>query len=130
MAAPEGTFRYRDLLDASAAAASRLLGGADDLHEARVAFLVPPGFTYVAVQWGIWRAGGVTLPLAVSHPPAELAYSIEDSDASVVITTPELADRLRPITEERGLRFLLTTDLLAGNAEEAVLPASRRTVAR
>src|SRR5271166_3763409 len=123
VAAPEGAFRYRDLLDASAAAASRLLGGADDLLEARVSFLVPPGFTYVAVQWGIWRAGGVALPLAVSHPPAELAYSIEDSGASVVVATPELADRLRPITEGRSLRFLLTTDLLAGGARNAVLPA-------
>ncbi|MGO9599038.1 MAG: acyl-CoA synthetase [Isosphaeraceae bacterium] len=123
VAAPEGAFRYRDLLDASAAAASRLLGGADDLLEARVAFLVPPGFTYVAVQWGIWRAGGVTLPLAVSHPPAELAYSIEDSDASVVVATPELADRLRPVAEGRSLRFLLTTELLAEGAWNAVLPA-------
>jgi malonyl-CoA/methylmalonyl-CoA synthetase len=123
VAASEGTFHYHDLLDASAAAATRLLAGADDLHEARVAFLVPPGFTYVVVQWGIWRAGGVALPLAVSHPPAELAYSIEDSGASVVVATPEMADRLRPIAEERSLQFLLTTELLAGGAGEAVLPA-------
>ena len=45
-AAPEGTFRYRELLDASAAVAARLLTGAEDLGEARVAFLVPPGLTY------------------------------------------------------------------------------------
>ena len=122
-AAPEGTFRYRDLLDASAAVAARLLTGADDLGEARVAFLVPPGLTYVAVQWGIWRAGGVAVPLAVSHPPPELDYSVEDSGASVVVAHPERADRLRPIAEQRGLRFLLTTDLLAGGAGEAVLPA-------
>jgi hypothetical protein len=41
--APEGTFCYGELLAASA----------------RFAFLVPPGFAYVAVQWGIWRAGDV-----------------------------------------------------------------------
>jgi len=122
VAAPEGTFRYRDLLDASAAVAARLLTGAEDLGEARVAFLIPPGLTYVAVQWGIWRAGGVAVPLAVSHPPPELAYSVEDSGASVVVAPPERADRLRPIAEQRGLRFLLTTDLLAG-AGEAALPA-------
>ncbi|MBV8487680.1 MAG: acyl-CoA synthetase [Planctomycetaceae bacterium] len=123
VAAPEGTFRYHDLLEASAAAATLLLDGADDLHEARVAFLVPPGFTYVAVQWGIWRAGAVALPLAVSHPPAELAYYIEDSDASVVVATPEMADRLRPITKERNLRFLLTTELFDGGAREVIFPA-------
>ena len=47
----------------------RLLGrDATDLAEARVAFLVPPGFDHVAVQWGIWRAGGIAVPLATSHP--------------------------------------------------------------
>ena len=89
VAAPEGTFRYRDLLDASAAVAARLLTGAEDLGETRVAFLIPPGLTYVAVQWGIWRAGGVAVPLAVSHPPPELAYSVEDSGASVVVAPPK-----------------------------------------
>jgi malonyl-CoA/methylmalonyl-CoA synthetase len=123
--APEGTFRYRDLLGASAAVAARLLmlAGAEDLCEARVAFLTPPGFSYVAVQWGIWRAGGVAVPLAVSHPPAELGYSVEDSGASVVVAHPEMAYRLRGIAEKHGLRFLLVTDLLADGAREAGLPA-------
>ncbi len=123
VAGPEGTFHYRDLLDASAAVAVRLLAGAGDLHEARVAFLVPPGFTYVAVQWGIWRAGGVAVPLAVSHPPAELSYYVENSGSSVVVAAPELAGRLRPIAEGHNLPFLLTTELLAGEAGKAVLPA-------
>src|SRR5256885_11163232 len=54
--AAEGTFTYRDVLDASARVAACLLGGQDDLGEARVAFLVSPGFGYVATQWGIWRS--------------------------------------------------------------------------
>jgi malonyl-CoA/methylmalonyl-CoA synthetase len=122
VAAPEGTFRYGDLLGASAAVAARLLAGAADLGEARVAFLTPPGFSYVAAQWGIWRAGGVAVPLAVSHPPAELSYVVEDSGASVAVAHPAMADRLRPVAEGRGLRFLLTSDLLADNAIEARLP--------
>jgi malonyl-CoA/methylmalonyl-CoA synthetase len=122
--AADGTFRYRDLLGASAAVAARLLAGAgaEDLGEARVAFLTPPGFGYVAVQWGIWRAGGVAVPLAVSHPPAELRCTVEDSGASVVVAHPEMADRLRPIAEGHGLRLLRTTELLADGAWEARLP--------
>jgi len=89
--AAEGTFTYRDLLDASARVATCLLDGHDDLEEARVAFLVPPGFQYVAVQWGIWRAGGVAVPLAVSHPPAELEYVIRDAEAAIVVVHPEFA---------------------------------------
>ena len=62
-----------------------LLAGAPDLTEGRVAFLVPPGFEYVAVQWGIWRAGGMAVPFAVSHPEAELEYTVDDADASIVV---------------------------------------------
>lgn len=120
--APEGTFRYRDLLDASAVVALRLLAGTDELSDARVAFLVAPGFPHVATQWGIWRAGGVAVPLAISHPAAELVYTVEDSGAEVVVASPEMADRLRPIAEVRGLRFLLTSELLGGKDGSAVPP--------
>ena len=41
-AAPEGTFRYRDLIDASAAVAARLLTGGEDLDEARAPSWSPP----------------------------------------------------------------------------------------
>ncbi|HEV2146849.1 MAG TPA: acyl-CoA synthetase [Longimicrobiaceae bacterium] len=119
--APEGTFTYADLLDASARVASALLGGNADLAEARVAFIAPPGWHYVAVQWGIWRAGGIAVPLAVSHPPAEMQYVIRDADASVVVAHPEFAGTVRPLAAEDGRRFLLTTDALA--AEPGPLPA-------
>ena len=117
-----GDSSYRDLLDASARAASVLLAGASDLAEERVAFLVPPGFEYVAVQWGIWRAGGIAVPFAVSHPVGELEYTVDDADASVVVAHPRFADRLRPIAEARGLRFILTTDLLDDAVLERALP--------
>src|SRR5687768_711455 len=81
-------FTYGDLLDASADVAARLLADTDDLKEARVAYLVPPSFQYVATQWGIWRAGGIAVPLAVSHPLPELEYTIEDAAASVVVAHP------------------------------------------
>jgi len=76
--------------------ASRLLDGRDTLREARVAVLVPPGFDYVAVLLGIWRAGGIAVPLAVTHPPAERGFVIEDSDASIVIASPELNGASEP----------------------------------
>jgi malonyl-CoA/methylmalonyl-CoA synthetase len=118
--APEGTFTYGDLLDASARLASALLDGAADLAGARVAFLAPPGWDYVAVQWGIWRAGGIAVPLAVSHPPAELDYVVRDADAAVVVAHPEFEETLRPIAERNGRRFVATPELLA--AEPAGSP--------
>src|SRR5436309_1466145 len=75
--ASEGVFSYRKLLDASERVASCLLDGAGDLAERRVAYLAPPGFSYAATQWGIWRAGGVAVPLCTSHPRPELEYGID-----------------------------------------------------
>ena len=63
---PEGTFSYEDLLEASAGAADRLLSGRRDLEGARICFLAPSGWDYVVTQWGIWRAGGVAVPMASS----------------------------------------------------------------
>jgi malonyl-CoA/methylmalonyl-CoA synthetase len=119
--APEGEFTCAELLDASARVAAALLDGEGDLAEARVAFLAPPGWHYVAVQWGIWRAGGIAVPLAVSHPPAELEYVVQDADAALVVAHPEFADVLRPVAERNGRRFLLTNDALA--AAPGPLPA-------
>jgi malonyl-CoA/methylmalonyl-CoA synthetase len=118
--APEGVFSYADLLDASARVAAALLGGAADLRKARVAFMAPPGWEYVAVQWGIWRAGGIAVPLAVSHPAAELAYVVDDADAEIVVAHPEFAGILHPIASGKGLRFLGTAEAL--RAEPSDLP--------
>ncbi len=77
--APEGSFTYRQLLDASGKVASFLLDGPMDLQQRPVAFLAPPGFHYVALQWGIWRAGGIAVPLSVFHPRPELEYVLDDT---------------------------------------------------
>jgi malonyl-CoA/methylmalonyl-CoA synthetase len=106
----DGQFSYQDLLGLSGRIATRLLDGADDLREARVAFLVPPGFEYVATQWGIWRAGGIAVPLCVSHPRPELEYVATNSDASIVVAHPSFEALLRPIAEDHRLRFILTCD--------------------
>jgi malonyl-CoA/methylmalonyl-CoA synthetase len=111
--APEGTFTYRDLLKVSSKAASGLLDGADDLREMRVAFLSPRGFHYVATQWGIWRAGGIAVPLSPLHPDPELEYVIGHSGAAIVVAHPDFAARVRPIAALRNLRFLLNEELFS-----------------
>ncbi len=110
--APEGTFTYGDLLDASARVAAALVAGTADLEEARVAFLVQPGFHHVAVQWGIWRAGGIAVPLAVSHPPPELEYVIHDADARLVVA-PDSAGLLAPIVQAAGARMVTIAEAFA-----------------
>ena len=107
-----GTYSYGELDRASRRVAAVLLGDRDDLDQARVAFRVSPGFPYVAVQRGIWRAGGVAVPLAMSHPPPELDYVIRDAGAALVTGEPASADVLEPIADAAGVRFLTLAELL------------------
>jgi malonyl-CoA/methylmalonyl-CoA synthetase len=109
--ATEGTFSYRELLQVSGEVATSLLEEAEDLQEQRVAFLIPSGFQYVATQWGIWRAGGIAVPLCHVHPRPELEYVIVHSGASIIVTHPIFEALLRPIAVLYHLRFILTSDL-------------------
>lgn len=121
-----GEHSYRKLLDASAQVASALLAGGSDLEEARVAFCVPPGFDNVATQWGLWRAGGVAVPLALSHPSAELEYTIRDADASILVADTPSAEKLRPLAAAARARLVTTTELLAANPTRLPDIAERR----
>ena len=106
------TYTYEDIARTSADVAARLLGAREDLKEARVAFAVTPGFEYVAILWGIWRAGGIAVPLPISHPAAELDYLVRDSEASVVIADAENAIDMEPLARSAGIRFHLCEHLM------------------
>ncbi len=113
-------FTYRDLLYVSSQIAANLLQDAEDLEEQRVALLIPPGFDYVATQWGIWRAGGVAVPLCVSHPVPELEYVITNSGATTIVAHPDfeaildsmLRDRRSAHPQAPNLRLILTSETL------------------
>ena len=105
-------YSYDDLDDASRHVAGALLGDNDDLNQTRVAFLVAPGFAFAAIQRGIWRAGGVAVPLAVSHPPSELEYVVRDADASVVVADASFRDVGRSLARAARARFVLAEEAL------------------
>ncbi len=107
----DGNYTYAQLLSASENLAVFLLNGKNDLKETRVAFMIPPSITYVVVQWGIWQAGGIAVPLCVTHPVPELEYVISDSHAEILIVHPDFADMLRPVAHRKKSRFILTTEI-------------------
>lgn len=78
-------YSYARLTEDSEKIARWLLSGRDDLEEERIAFLIKPSYLYVAVQWAIWRAGGIAVPLCSDHPPSAMKYVIDDSEASLLI---------------------------------------------
>jgi len=113
---PEKTATYADLLSASAHAAGRLLGDARDLEGHRVAYLVAPGADHVAALWGIWRAGGVAVPLALSHTTRELAELIDDADPTCLIVDATHDERLEDIAVERDLPLHAIENLVVPGA--------------
>ncbi|MEL6672856.1 MAG: acyl-CoA synthetase [Bacteroidota bacterium] len=112
-------YTYQTLLQDAAQVAYTLLEGKPDLEEARVAFLVEPGYDYVRLQWGIWLAGGIAVPLCTRHPLPSIRYVIEDTQASTLICSPEFEDLLAPF-REAALWFLRLSEMEAG---ESALPA-------
>jgi malonyl-CoA/methylmalonyl-CoA synthetase len=128
--APEGTITFGGLLSSSAGVARALLGDREDLREARVAVLVPPGSSWMAAMLGVWRAGGMAMPLPIAAPEAELARTLEDAAPEVVIADPELVDRIAGAAAALGVPVRATDDVLPpptayDPAGEAGLPEVR-----
>ena len=126
---PTGDTTYQELLDRSAALATTLLAGADDLQEARVALLAPAGPGYVAAQWGLWRAGAVKVPICLTATEPEWEYALTDSGATVVLADAASAKKIAPLCARLGLR-LVDSDAAAGPAGKLpeLTPARRAMI--
>jgi malonyl-CoA/methylmalonyl-CoA synthetase len=111
---------YNELLDRSATLAAAILDVRTDLGEARVAYLLPAGFDHITIQWAIWRAGGVAVPLSLSATEPELEYALSDSQSHSLVTTRELVDKVAALCERLRLRLLIIDDV--GPAAELPLP--------
>lgn len=124
-----GVYTFGDLLEKSSLIASVLLNGSYDLKERRVSFLVPSGFHYAAVKWGIWRAGGISVPLCTFHPERELAYVIDDSISDTVIVHPDYRDKVQDIAAKRDIRLLGTDELYErGRVDLPAIDLERRAM--
>jgi len=106
-----GERTYNALLERSATLAAALLADDSDLKEARVAFLLPGGYDYLTVQWAIWRAGGVAVPLSLSATEPELEYALADSASHCVVTARDLAGNVDSLCERLGIQHLLIDDV-------------------
>jgi malonyl-CoA/methylmalonyl-CoA synthetase len=101
------TYNYKKLLDESESFAAILLNGEADLKEKRVAFMVESSFEYVKIQWAIWRAGGVAVPLCITYPLASLQYVIEDTGADIVVVSPQFQSILEGFVRDKALTFIV-----------------------
>ncbi len=80
-------YSYKYILDKSDLIASFLLGKRSDLLEQRIGILVKPNIDYVTILWGIWKSGGVAVPLSLSATENELKHYISDSGINIIISS-------------------------------------------
>ena len=120
---------YDSLLSVSEAVAASLLDGSTDLGEERVAFLIPASFEYAAVQWGIWRAGGIAVPLALCAADPELEQVITDAQVDRIIVSEDLRAKLRPLCDRLSTP-LLSVDRISSRQSVPLpqLEAQRRAM--
>lgn len=126
----EKTFIYAELLSASQQFARQLLNGKSDLQEARVAFMVNPGFDYVKTQWAIWQAGGVAVPLYLESPVPQLEYVLDDTQASIVVASPEHFEKIKPLCNTRNVTLIDVTQTTPSTSNIAlpILSPERRAM--
>jgi malonyl-CoA/methylmalonyl-CoA synthetase len=107
---------YDSLLSVSDGIAANLLDGSSDLAEQRVAYFFPAGFEYSAVQWGIWRAGGIAVPLSLSAADPELEHVITDAQVDRIIVSEDSVARLKPLCDRLSKPLLRIDAISSGQS--------------
>lgn len=100
--------------------ATSLLGGKGDLEEERIAFFLPASLDYVTVMHGVWRAGGIAVPLNVASAVAELDHYLSCASVTRLITNAEYVDSLHELCGQLNVDLLTVDQVIADN--EGKLP--------
>ncbi len=124
----DSSYTYNQLLEASKNIGLTLLKGDKDLNGARIAFLIPSSFEYVCIQWGIWRAGGIAVPLCEKHPLPSLEYVIEDTLANVILYTEAFEELLSPLFNRPNLRIIPVGDFPKQEGNLPLVLSSRSAI--
>lgn len=101
-----GTYSYTELQTRAREVAAVLVDREGCLRGSRIAFMVTPGFDYVAILWGIWRAGAVAVPIGLGYPAPEIDYILADTQAELVISDDSHVTPLFSVASRRKCRSL------------------------
>jgi len=108
-------FTYQDIVDASENVAYFLLRHKDYTQKTPVIFINKRTFSYVAILFGIWRAGGIAVPLAVNLPLPELEYFIDHLDPTIIIADQEFEAIATQAARKRGVKVVESREALEDN---------------
>ena len=110
--------------------ATGLLNGETDLEEERIAFFIPASLDYVTTMHGIWRAGGIAVPLNVASAVTELDHYLTCASVTRMVAYDEHQESLRELCDSLNIQLLSVEDILADEASKLpeILPERRAMI--
>lgn len=96
--------------------ATGLLGDKDDLQEERIAFFMPASLDYVTTMHGVWRAGGIAVPLNVASAVSELDHYLSCASVTRMVANAEYQESLRDLCASLNIELVSVEDVLVDRA--------------
>ena len=124
------TRTYADLDTQIDRFARGLLAGEADLQEERIAFLMPASFEYVTTLHGIWRAGGIAVPLNTASALPELEHCLSSTGVRRLVTVSDRLDQIKPLCDGLAIELLEFSQCLddGGSALPELTPERRALI--
>ncbi|KEZ42359.1 Uncharacterized protein SAPIO_CDS5532 [Scedosporium apiospermum] len=118
-------FKYGELLGDVCKARNRLqeAAGKQDLNGDRIAFLVENSYDYVVTLLATFAARAIAIPLSPAFPAAELQYILNQSEASLLVSSAKFANKASEVlATELDVKpsYLHLEKLPGGSAHEHV----------
>lgn len=104
---------YGELDRLAGRCAAGLLADQADLKEERIAFFLPASVDYVTVMHGVWRAGGIAVPLNTGSAIGELDHYLSCARVTRLIASPDYHAMLADLCERLGIELLTLADVMA-----------------
>ena len=125
----DNAFTYAQIESRVVQFASGLLAGRGDLEEARVAFLIPAGVDYVTALHGVWRAGGVAIPLNVASAESEWEHCLTSAGVTQVFVNEQTLGGIEGLCGRLSIPIATVSDTLTDSVSPMpALSATRRAM--
>ena len=106
--------------------AAGIIGEEEDLKEERIAFFLPASLDYVTAMHGVWRAGGIAVPLNVASAVSELDHYLTCANVTRMVAGLQYHDSLRDLCNSLEIELLSVDDVLATTAKKLPVIAPER----
>jgi long-chain acyl-CoA synthetase len=91
-------------------------------HGDRVALVLPNCPQFLVAQFGVWKAGAITVPLNPTYSERELQQALEATAAEIVVTLTPFYSRVKQVQGRTSVRRVIATSI------KEYLPAVLRTL--